>query len=173
MGEEPKKEEEGAAAADTPENQIITLNNKIDELKEHLLRQMAETENVRKQGLQLVEDAKKFGVQALLKDLIGVIDTLDIALEHTAPGKELSENDLRNFHSAIHLLEKDLHKSLAAHGVDRFHPAGEDFNPNLHNALYVGPADLPKNKVAQVHKAGYLLHSRVIRPAHVGVSQGE
>merc|ERR1711916_329724 len=103
MGEEPKKEEEGAAAADTPENQIITLNNKIDELKEHLLRQMAETENVRKQGQQLVEDAKKFGVQALLKDLIGVIDTLDIAMEHTS-NKELSENDLAEFHKAVQLL---------------------------------------------------------------------
>merc|ERR1711916_112935 len=134
MGEEPKKEEEGAAAADTPENQIITLNNKIDELKEHLLRQMAETENVRKQGHQLVEDAKKFGVQKFVKDLIGVLDTLEIAMEHTSQG-ELVEKDLREFHKAVQLLEKDLNKTLSQHGVERFAPHGEDFDPNLHNAL--------------------------------------
>ena len=119
-----------------------------------------------------MEDAKKFGVQALLKDLISVIDTLDIAMEHTSH-QELTQNDLSEFHKAVQLLEKELHKALSSHGVKRFQPHGEAFDPNLHNALYVAPASVPKNTVHQVHKPGYMLHARVLRPAHVGVSNGE
>ncbi len=110
----------------------------------------------RKQGQQQVEDAKKFGVQALLKDLIHVIDTLDIALSNTAtraeqPAEE-AKKELENFHEAIRVLEKDLHKALGQHGVARvLPPEGEDFNPNWHNALYTAPHDdLPKNKIAKV-----------------------
>ena len=108
-----------------------------------------------------------------MKDLIAVIDTLDIAMEHTGEGKELTQKDLAAFHGAVKALEKDLHKTLASHGVKRFHPKGEPFDPNLHNALYVAPAPHPKNTVHEVHKAGYMLHTRVLRPAHVGVSSGE
>jgi molecular chaperone GrpE len=125
-----------------------------------------------------VEDAKKFGVQGLLKDLIHVIDTLDLALTNTATVRELpaeqARQELENFHEAIRVLEKDLHKALGSHGVSRVvPPEGDDFNPNHHNALYTAPHDaLPRNKVSKVHKAGWTLHSRVLRPAQVGVSTG-
>ncbi len=99
-----------------------------------------------------MEDAKKFGVQGLLKDLIHVIDTLDLALASTTTVREMPSE----------------------HGVTRVvPPEGDDFNPNHHNALYTAPHDaLPRNKVSKVHKAGWSLHSRIIRPAQVGVSTG-
>lgn len=137
---------------------------------DHLLRQRAETENVRKQGQVLVEDAKKFGVQSLLKDLIRVIDTLDLVLTNVK--KEQLPDDLKDFHTAIEMLEKDLHKTLGQHGVERFVPHGEDFNPTYHDALFAAPGDVPKNKILTVVKPGYMLHKRVVRAAHVGVSQG-
>jgi molecular chaperone GrpE (heat shock protein) len=76
---------------------------------------------VRKQGQNLVEDAKKFGVQSLLKDMIHVFDTLDIVLENTRVGHqadvEEAKRDFQSFHEAVVVLEKDLMKSLTKHGV--------------------------------------------------------
>ncbi len=137
----------------------------------------SETENVRKQGQNLVEDAKKYGVQSLLKDLIHVFDTLDIVLENTRVGHQTDaeefKRDFQAFHEAVIVMEKELLKSLSKHGVNKFTPHGEDFNPNMHNALYQAPhEELPKNKVIKVHKPGFSLHNRVLRPAQVGVSIG-
>jgi molecular chaperone GrpE len=76
-----------------------------------------------------VEDAKKYGVQSLLKDLIGVFDTLDIVLENTRVGHQATAEELKRdfaaFHEAVMVLEKDLLKSLSKHGVNKFSPHGE------------------------------------------------
>jgi molecular chaperone GrpE len=112
----------------------------------------------RKMGQQHAEDAKKFGLQGLLKDLIHVIDTLDLALTSTAAVRQLpheqARQELETFHEAMQVLEKDLHKALGTHGVTRMMPPeGDDFNPNAHNALYTAPHEqLSKNKISKVSR---------------------
>jgi molecular chaperone GrpE len=72
----------------------------------------------------------------------------------------------------VELTERELMKVLEKHGVKKFSPEGEKFDPNVHQAMYEVPtAELPPGHVAQVIQAGYMLGERVLRPALVGVSK--
>lgn len=138
-----------------------------------LLRQMAETENVRKMGFERIDEAKKFAVQNLIKDLLVVFDTLDLALS-SVKGERDREKELSDFHMAVSMVEKDLFNILGKHGVARYQPdEGHDFKPSHHEALFMVPTDSKEkaNKVVNVMKRGYALNDRVLRPAQVGVTK--
>jgi molecular chaperone GrpE len=71
------------------------------------------------------------------------------------------------------LTERELLKVLENHGVRKFEPLGEKFDPNLHQAMYeVADPTVPAGTVAQVVQAGYMIGDRVLRPALVAVTRG-
>ncbi len=72
----------------------------------------------------------------------------------------------------VELTERELHKVLEKHGVKKFTPAGEKFDPNVQQAMYeVENSELPPGHVAQVIQSGYMLGDRVLRPALVAVTK--
>ncbi len=83
---------------------------------------MAETENTRKLGHERIDDAKKFAVQSLVKDLIHVFDTMELALSNVKGERDRTQ-ELADFHEAMAMVEKDLFRILGKHGVERFQPA--------------------------------------------------
>lgn len=144
------------------------------DLKDKLLRLMAEMENLRRRTEREVADAKAYGVTSFARDMLGAADNLRRALESmTAEGKAALEGPAKALLDGVELTERDFLKTLERHGVRRLEPDGQKFDPNMHQAMFESPhPTVPKGHVMAVVQTGYAIGERVLRPAFVGVSAG-
>lgn len=159
----------------------VKLSDQVKDLTDRLMRSLAEMENVRTRSAREVDNAKRFGPQAMIKDLLDVPDNLERAAasvpQAVIDGGEAADADklkalLRGLLEGVRATEKILMQVLRKQGVERFDPMGEKFDPNLHSALFEVPDGTKEaGTVAVVTKKGYRLHERVIRPADVGVTR--
>jgi molecular chaperone GrpE len=144
------------------------------ELKDRLLRTLAEMENLRKRTAREVTDARVYGIAAFARDLLGVADNMRRALEAVTPAmRESAEPGVKAFIEGVELTERELDKALEKSGVRRFDPRGEKFDPNFHQAMFEVPnASVPAGSIVEVVQPGYKIGERMLRPALVGVSKG-
>ncbi len=174
--------------SDMKKEQFLTTNNdaevriqekdkRILELQDSYLRVLADMENLRMRTKKEVENGKQFAVQSFAKDVIGVVDILELALESAKPTTsndscETSSHLLQDVVNGLSLTLAEAQKVLAKNGVMPIDPLHQKFDPNFHTALFEIPnSDLEESTVLSVQKKGYLLHHRVIRPASVGISK--
>jgi molecular chaperone GrpE len=141
--------------------------------KDKLLRSLAEMENMRRRTDRQVADAREYGITAFARDVLAVADNMNRALSAIDPQlRATADAGLKSLLEGVELTERELLKVLEKHGVKKFEPAGEKFDPNLHQAMYEVPdPSLPNGTVAQVVQAGYMIGDRVLRPALVGVAK--
>ncbi len=144
------------------------------ELRDRLLRTLADMENLRKRTDREVADARTYGVSNFARDVLGAADNMHRALETVPPELRASaEASVKAFIEGVELTERELIKALEKNGVRQFTPQGEKFDPNLHQAMFEVPdATVPAGSVVQVVQPGYMIGERVLRPALVGVSKG-
>lgn len=144
------------------------------ELKDKLLRTLAEMENLRRRTEREVADARLYGIAAFARDILGVADNMERALQALdAELREQADNNLKALLDGVELTERELLKVLEKHGIKKIEPLGEKFDPNVHQAMYEIPdPSLPTGHVAQVIQPGYILGDRVLRPALVAVAKG-
>ena len=144
------------------------------ELRDRLLRSLAEMENLRKRTEREVAESRLYSVSSFARDVLVAADNMRRALEAVAP--ELRTNadaGVKAFIDGVELTERELVKALEKNGVRQFTPQGEKFDPNLHQAMFEVPdATVPAGSVVQVMQPGYMIGERVLRPALVGVSKG-
>ncbi len=172
------------AGADAPEQaataeaglaaQLAKLQAERDDLKDKLLRTLAEMENLRRRTEREIADAKAYAVTSFARDMLGSSDNLRRALE-SLPADAMKTVDaaVKALHEGVELTERELLKTLERHGVRRIDPQGEKFDPNLHQAMFEAPdATIAKGLVSKVVQIGYKIGERVLRPALVGVSAG-
>jgi len=148
------------------------LLEKNNDLLDKYKRALAETENVRTRGVRLVEEAKMFSVQAFCKDLLDAADVLQRALDSVPVDKLKDEVSFKALYDGVHMTRDNLMKTFSKHGVKQTNPLGEQFDPNIHEAIMQSPPDekYPKsNTISNVISIGYTLHDRPIRPAKVVV----
>jgi molecular chaperone GrpE len=146
---------------------LARLEAENAELKDRLLRTLAETENLRKRGEREVADARTYAVTSFARDLLNVADNLHRALEAGQPGEAGTLTE------GVALTAREFEATMARHGVVRLDPRGERFDPNLHQAMMeMEDASVPAGTVVQVMQAGYTISGRVLRPALVAVSRG-
>ncbi len=159
---DPQVEAEGAAAA------------LAAELKDRLLRTLAEMENLRKRTEREVTDARVYGVSSFARDILGVADNMRRALDAVSPElRSSAEAGVKALIDGVELTERELQKALEKNGVRQFSPRGAKFDPNVHQAMFEVPnASVPAGSVVEVVQPGYMLGERVLRPAMVGVSKG-
>ena len=161
------------AQAETAPELATQLAKEAADLKDRLLRTLAEMENLRKRTEREVLDARLYGIAGFARDVLAVADNMHRALE--AIGPELRQSADANVNALIEgveLTERELLKTLEKNGVKKFSPQGEKFDPNVHQAMYEIPtSDLPPGQVAEVIQAGYMIGERVLRPAMVAVSK--
>ncbi len=153
---------------------IEKLNAENGELKDRLLRALAEMENLRRRTEREVADARAYGVANLARDMLSVADNLARAVE-SFPAEERAAADaaLKALIEGVELTERDLHAALGRYGVTKLSPEGEKFDPNFHQAMFEMPHEtLPAGAVAQVVQSGWKIGERVLRPALVAVSKG-
>src|ERR1700729_1109936 len=144
------------------------------EMKDRLLRTLAEMENLRKRTEREVTDARLYGVAAFARDILGVADNMRRALDAVSPELRASaEAGVKALIDGVELTERELVKALDKNGVHQFSPRGEKFDPNVHQAMFEVPnASVPAGSVVEVVQPGYMIGERVLRPAMVGVSKG-
>ena len=153
---------------------VEALNAENAQLKDRVLRTLAEMENLRRRTEREVADAKTYGVTAFARDMLSVVDNLARALEHLpAEARALADPQIRSVIEGVELTARDLEAVLGRHGVKRLDPKGQKFDPNFHQAIFEAPDEtLPAGTVSQVVQSGWTIGDRVLRPAMVGVSKG-
>jgi molecular chaperone GrpE len=153
---------------------VETLSKENADYKDRLLRTLAEMENLRRRTEREIADSRAYGISAFARDILAVADNMDRALG--ALDKELREKvdaGTKALLDGVELTERELLKVLEKHGVKKFEPLGEKFDPNLHQAMYEVPdPSRPAGTVAQVVQPGYMIGERMLRPALVGIAKG-
>jgi molecular chaperone GrpE len=148
------------------EGEVAVLKRQLDEKQDRLLRTLAEMDNMRRRAQREKEDYTRYATEALLRDLVPVLDNLDRAL---AAGR--ASADARGVVEGVELIQRELLRVLERHGVTRYSALGQPFDPNRHEATarVVSTTHEPGTVVSEV-APGYLLHGRVLRPAQVAVA---
>ncbi len=160
-----------AAVAPKPST---SLDRELADMKDRLLRTLAEMENLRKRTEREVADARVYGISAFARDVLTVADSMHLALEALDTElREKADSGIKGLLDGVELTERALLNALEKHGVKRIEPIGQKFDPNKHQAMYEADnADVPAGHVAQVIQAGYVIGERILRPALVAVSKG-
>jgi molecular chaperone GrpE len=164
-----------AATAGAPElvpaEQVTAALEAAADFKDKLLRTLAEMENLRKRTEREVAEARLYGNAGFARDVLAVADNMHRALSTVGhEQRKQADAKVKAMIEGVELTERELLKVLEKHGVKKFSPEGEKFDPNVHQAMYeVETAELPAGHVAQVIQAGYMLGDRVLRPALVAV----
>ena len=153
---------------------IDALNAENGQLKDRILRTLAEMENLRRRTEREVSDAKTYGVTSFARDMLTVVDNLARALEHLpAEARAAAEPQIQSVIEGVELTARDLEAVLGRHGVKKLDPKGQKFDPNFHQAIFEAPdPSVPAGTVSQVVQAGWTIGDRVLRPATVGISKG-
>jgi molecular chaperone GrpE len=166
----PTAEEEATAAGPSREEE---LEGQVKDLKDQLLRSLAEQDNTRRIAKRDVDAATQFAIKSFAKSLLDVSDNLTRALE-AVPAEMRRDKEanavLANLYEGIEMTDRGLVKAFERNGLVMYGEAGELFDPNKHEALYeyVDP-EKKEGTVGQVMKPGFMLRERVLRPAEVGV----
>ncbi len=157
---------------DGPEESHEESKNTDSEIRDQLLRALAEVENMRRRSERDVAQANKYGHLAFARDLLSCFDNLTQAIELAPDDKSNFDENLKNILVGIEMISNEIDTILQRHHITKINPIGEKFNFNHHQAMFEVPNDdVEVGTVVQVAQPGYLLHDRLIRPAMVGVSK--
>ena len=161
--------EEAIARVQELEEQLKTqIEEAANKEQDILLRSRAEIENLRRRTEQDVEKAHKFALEKFSKDILNTIDNLERALA-TPANKE--DESVKALFDGVELTLKELVSTVGRFGVEAVGVVGEAFNPDLHQAISMQPAEgFETNQISVVLQKGYTLNGRVIRPAMVMVA---
>ena len=135
------------------------------ELKDKLLRTLAEVENIRRRTEREVADARSYAISKFAGDMLGVADNMGRALAALpAEARDSADATVKALLDGAELTEREMLRALEKHGVKRLDPKGEKFDPNFHQAIFEVPDPaVPAGTVAQVVQVGYSIGDRVLR----------
>jgi molecular chaperone GrpE len=165
-------EEIQTAAAEA--DPVAVLAREAAELKDKLLRTLAEMENLRRRTEREIADGRLYGIANFARDVLAIADNMRRALDAVgADARAAMDGGMKPLFEGVELTERELQKVLEKHGVRKLEPQGAKFDPNVHQAMYEVPdPSLPAGTVAQVVQDGYTIGDRVLRPALVAVAKG-
>ena len=193
MSAEPKKEDatpeeetateaplDAQAEADAPEaaepeaDPLDALQAENAELKDRLMRALAEVENVRRRADKDRQDAARFGPSGLAKELLGAIDNLGRAVQSVSEEDREASPAMKNLAIGVEMTEKQMLEAFERFQIKRIDPLGEKFSYDQHQAMSeaTGTGEAP-GTVVQVLQPGYIMHDRLLRPAMVVVAKGD
>ena len=162
-----------AAHAET-EKSFDQLESELDDLRERLLRAVADADNTRKRAEKEMKETRDYAVSRFAGDMLGVADNLARALDAARKTGEAEDSPvLKTLMEGVEMTERALISALGRNGVAPIDPQpGEAFDPHRHQAAAQIPSDQPSGKIAAVLQTGYVIGSRTLRAAMVAVSAG-
>ncbi len=162
-------EDEEFSDPDIEASNIDALIEERDEIRDRLMRALAETENMRKRAERDRRDAEVYGGTKLARDMLSVYDNMNRAID--AIDDELREK-AKGLIDGLDLTRKELVSVFEKHKIVKVEPEfGDKFDPQQHQAMFEAPVpNAPAGTVIQVMNAGFTIGERLLRPAQVGVS---
>lgn len=149
-------------------SQLEVAQAEVAAMKDQMLRGQADIQNIRRRAEQDVEKAHKFGVEKFATEMLAIVDNLERAIE--AAGDDEAVKPMRE---GVEMTLNMFVSGLAKFNVEQVNPEGEPFNPELHQAMSMVPAEgVAANTVVAVMQKGYTLNGRLVRPAMVMVAKG-
>jgi molecular chaperone GrpE len=174
--------EAGDADADAPadtdspwsEGTAAELQAENSDLKDRVLRALAELENLRRRAEREREETRKYAITAFARDMLNVGDNMTRALQSLDDAaREQAQDTVKALIEGVDITHRELMKVFQRHGIEQLKPEGEKFDPNFHQAMFeVEDPKVAAGTVIQVVQDGYRIGERVLRPALVGVSKG-
>lgn len=159
--------EDKPAEPETTEQKLELATREAAEHYERLLRVSAEFENYKKRSAREMGDFRKFANQELVKDLLPILDNLELAVKSTTDTDQASNGLLEG----IELTRKEILRVLEKHDVKQIDALGKPFDPSYHEAVMREETDdYPENTVTNELQKGYLMHDRLVRPSMVAVA---
>lgn len=153
---------------------LEALQGENAELKDRLLRTIAEMENLRKRTEREVADTRSYAIAGFARDMLSATDALSRALMVLpAEARETADGTLKSLIDGIDMTEREMQRLLAKHGVTPIEAEGQKFDPHKHQAMFEVPdPSRPEGTVVQVMQTGFAIGDRILRPAMVGVAKG-
>ncbi|MCK5287156.1 MAG: nucleotide exchange factor GrpE [Thermodesulfovibrionia bacterium] len=166
--EKKENQEEQTDVAETEQEKgVEELKKELAELNDKFLRLYADFENYKRLAAKNKEELIKYSNEELMKELLSVIDHLELALQHSAN----SENSLA-LAEGVDMTLKEIKATLEKFGLESIESLGNPFDPSVHHAIaQVETEDNEENVVVTEFRKGYKLRDRVLRAALVGVSK--
>jgi molecular chaperone GrpE len=169
----PAQPQDAGEGAKSLQEIVAALQAEVEGLKDKWLRAHAEMENLRKRAEREREEAAKYAITKLARDIVSVGDNFQRAIDAVPAAAAETDPALKSFLDGVTMTERELLNALDRHGIKRLQPMNEPFNPHLHEAVRQVPrSDVPEGTIVEVYQAGYTIAERVLRPAMVGVAQG-
>jgi len=165
--EQPKKDISGEKVDN------LTVEQKLKETEDKLLRSLAEIENQRRRFEKEIKDAFEFGSFNFAKENLAILDNLQRAREAIKNDEVLKTNkDLDKFLNNISIIEKDLISIFEKNRITKIEAKGKKFDPNLHQAMTeIEDEKAEVGTIIQEIQSGYMLGDRLLRPALVGIAK--
>jgi len=164
--QQPGETDAGEPAQADLEARLAEAEARAEKSRNAHLRIAAELENFRRRVAREVEIARQFGAERLASGLLPVVDSLELALSNA------DRSDVATLVEGQQATLRLLAKALEGAGITELDPAGQPFDPERHEAMAVQPtAEQPPDTVLTVVQKGYVLNSRLLRPARVIVSR--
>ncbi len=148
------------------------LQEEIDNLKDLLIREKAENENLRKRFKKELEDTHKFAISKFVKNLTEQVENLFRASDNIDLKSCEENSELKTLFEGVEITKKNLLKVFHDFDVERIYPINQIFNHELHEAIsQVEDEDKEPNTIINVVQAGYTINGRLIKPAVVIVTK--
>ncbi|MFC4725944.1 nucleotide exchange factor GrpE [Glycocaulis abyssi] len=165
---------EAAVETATAEDGLEALQAQLDDLRDRLLRAVADADNTRKRAAREVKETREYAVTGFARDMLDIADNLERALGLLGDDVRASlPENVKPLVEGVEMTQRRLMSTLERHGVKRVDPQpGDPLDPNLHQAAAQIPADQPKGRIAHVMQPGYVIGERTLRAAMVVVSAG-
>jgi molecular chaperone GrpE len=153
----------GAAAPQSPEDEVSTLRREIADLRDRSMRTLADFDNFRKRSERERQDSRKYALMEPLREFIGIMDNLDLALSAGGGAEDLKRG--------VEMIHRQMADLLRRHGVREIVALGQPFDPAVHEAVSreEDPAVRTPTVTGEMRR-GYFIHDRLLRPSMVKVS---
>lgn len=160
-----------AVAPQAQEDELAAAQAEAASLKDQLLRQMAETENVRRRLEREKQDAGAYAVTSFARDILAVADNLRRALD-AVPEAARADQAVANVITGIEMTEREVFNIFNKYGIAQVEALGQKLDPNKHQAMLEIPTnDAEPGTVVQVLQTGFVIKDRLLRPALVAVAK--
>ncbi len=170
--EEPTAKEYPAAEVENLKSELEKKNKEAKENHDKYLRAYAEFENYKKRAVKDQNEFLKFANEKLIKELLPAIDNLERAVEHAKGNSQKEEEAIKGLIAGVELILKQFKDILVNFDVTELKSIGEPFDPAKHEAVsHIETDEYADNIIINEFQKGYLLNSRLLRPALVSVAK--
>ncbi len=151
---------------------VAAIARERDEMRDKLMRALAEADNTRKRAEKMQADTSKYAISGFAKDMLDIADNLRRALD-AIPDEQKQDAAIQTIYNGVLATEKIMLGTFEKHGIQKIEPTSGKFDPNFHEVMF--ETDIPgkeAGEIIQLLESGYTLHDRLLRPARVGVAKG-